>query len=406
MSSPKMLTEETNEPEFRIEYRDPLTLTPSPSNFRRHPDSQREALGASIEEHGWLSAPIWNEQSGHLLDGHARVELALERGEATIPVRVVDVSEAQEQRILRAFDQIGAMAEIDTEALDRLIEEIDDASLERLLGELAEPESGLVEGADPDAVPEQVETRCQPGDLWLLGEHRLLCGDSTVATDVERLLAGSTPTLMITDPPYGVEYDPEWRNEAAEKGLISFAARREGRVENDDRVDWREAWALFPGDVVYCWHAGRHASTVQESLAAVGFSVRCQIVWAKPRFVISRGHYHWQHEPCWYAVRSDATARWCGDRSQTTLWEIPLTTDDQKTDHGTQKPVECMARAIRNHEGDVYDPFVGSGTTLIACEMNGRRCFALDISPEYCDTALARWEQAVGQKAKLQARSA
>lgn len=393
-------------PEFTIRYLDPETLTPSPNNFRRHPDLQRDALQASIEEHGWLSAPIWNEQSGHLLDGHARVELALERGEATIPVRVVDVSEAQEQRILRAFDQIGAMAEIDTEALDRLIEEIDDAALERLLGELTEPESGIQPGVDPDAVPEQVETRCQPGDLWNLGDHRLLCGDSTVVAEVERLLAGSTPTLMVTDPPYGVEYDPEWRNEAAEKGLISFAASREGKVENDDRVDWREAWGLFPGDVVYCWHADRHASTVQESLAAAGFSVRCQIVWAKPRFVISRGHYHWQHEPCWYAVRSEATARWCGDRSQTTLWEIALTTDGQKTDHGTQKPVECMARAIRNHEGDVYDPFLGSGTTLMACEMNGRRCFAMDISPEYCDMAIARWEQATGKKAKLQARSA
>lgn len=123
------------QPEFTIRHLDPETLTPSPSNFRRHPALQRDALQASIEEHGWLSAPIWNEQSGHLLDGHARVELALANGEASIPCRVIDVPEAQEQRILRMFDAIGGLAEIDTEALDRLIEAIDDAQLERLLGE-------------------------------------------------------------------------------------------------------------------------------------------------------------------------------------------------------------------------------------------------------------------------------
>ena len=127
------------------------------------------------------------------------------------------------------------------------------------------------------------------GDLWLLGRHRLLCGDCTVATDVERVLAGVTPHLMVTDPPYGVNYDPAWR----ERSLDSWKKPRSmGTVENDDRADWREAWALFPGDVAYVWHAGTKAAIVQESLEACDLLVRTQIIWAKQHFAIGRGHYH------------------------------------------------------------------------------------------------------------------
>jgi DNA modification methylase len=158
---------------------------------------------------------------------------------------------------------------------------------------------------------------------------------------------------------------------------------------------------LFPGNVVYCWHAGRYASEVANDLSSCEFIIRNQIIWAKPRFVISRGHYNWQHEPCWYAVRKGKTAGWIGDHSQTTLWNIAQTTDGQKTEHGTQKPVECMARAIRNHSGNVYEPFAGSGTTIIACEELGRGCFAIEIEPRYCDIILTRWEQLTGRQAEL-----
>lgn len=400
---------------LELKWLDPADLEQNPRNWREHPAPQAHALSASLDTVGWAGAALFNRRTNRLVDGHLRQKQAIERGEL-LPVLVGEWSEAQEAYILATLDPIAAAARANETALDSLLAEIhaavergeldaDTSHLDDLLRDVlrseVEPQSGLLPGVDPDEVPtaESVPARCQAGDLWALGEHRLLCGDSTKTADVGRLLAGATPRLMVTDPPYGVEYDPNWRNEAADKGLIAHAASRVGEVANDDRTDWREAWALFPGDVLYCWHADRHASSVQESVAAAGFEIRCQIIWAKTNFAISRGHYNWQHEPCWYAVRKDATAHWQGDHSQTTLWPITL---DQNVEggHSTQKPVECMARPLRNHEGDVYDPFLGSGTTLIAAESLGRRCYGLEIEPVYCDVILARWERATGRTAE------
>lgn len=233
--------------------------------------------------------------------------------------------------------------------------------------------------------------------------HRLLCGDATDAKDVARAMDGEVPNLMVTDPPYGVNYDPEWREAAT-----GFAAQRKGKVTNDDRVDWSEAWRLFPGDVAYVWHAGKYAAEVAQTLE--GFEVRSHIVWRKATFALSRGHYHWMHEPCWYMVREGKTASWIGDRKQTTVWDVKQVGgfggneegEDAAQAHGTQKPVECMARPVRNHDGDVYDPFVGSGTTIIACEQLERRCFAIDIDPAYVQVALERWQKFTGEEAVME----
>jgi DNA modification methylase len=178
-----------------------------------------------------------------------------------------------------------------------------------------------------------------------------------------------------------------------------------GKVLNDDRADWRAAWALFPGDVAYVWHAGNKAHIVAESIEASGFTIRAQIIWAKHQFVIGRGHYHPHHEPCWYAVRESKTGHWTGDRTQSTLWQIgkPL---NSETGHSTQKPVECMRRPIENNSSAgqaVYDPFLGSGTTLVAAEMMGRVCHGIEIDPGYCDVAVTRWENFTGKKAERQA---
>jgi DNA modification methylase len=234
--------------------------------------------------------------------------------------------------------------------------------------------------------------------VWLLGRHRLVCGDATEPETVAKCLNRVTPHLMVTDPPYGVEYDPAWRAKAG----VNLSRAKLGKVANDDRADWREAWSLFPGSVAYVWHAGRHASTVQESLQAAGFEVRSQIIWSKERFALSRGHYHWQHEPCWYAVRG--SANWQGDRKQSTVWHINAR-EDQGLGHGTQKPVECMKRPLENNSSPgqaVYEPFSGSGTTIIAAEMTGRSCHAIELSPAYVDVAVRRWEGFTGATAVLE----
>ena len=187
-------------------------------------------------------------------------------------------------------------------------------------------------------------------------------------------------------------------------GNRAIGAGAVGKVLNDDKADWRDAWALFPGDVAYVWHAGRHASTVQASLEKAGFQMRSQIIWAKTRLIISRGDYHWQHEPCWYAVRKGSKGHWHGDRSQTTLWKIDHLKSD--TGHGTQKPVECMRRPIENNSvagNAVYEPFSGSGTTIIAAEQTGRRCLAIELNPAYVDVAVKRWQEFTGKQATLAA---
>ena len=209
------------------------------------------------------------------------------------------------------------------------------------------------------------------------------------------------PHLMVTDPPYGVEYDADWRNKALRADGTPIAGCAVGKVLNDDRADWREAWALFPGDVAYVWHAGSRSHVVADSLVACGFNLYSLIVWGKNTLIIGRGHYHPKHEPCWYAVRKGKTGHWQGDRKQTTLWSIDKP-QKSETGHSTQKPIECMRIPIENNSraGDaIYEPFSGSGTTIIAAEQTGRICYAMELSPNYVDVAVRRWQQYTGKRA-------
>jgi DNA modification methylase len=237
----------------------------------------------------------------------------------------------------------------------------------------------------------------RPGDIWCLGQHRVACGDCTDPQIVAALLRSDSPLLMVTDPPYGVSYDPTWRHRS---GVNKSA--RVGKVQNDERADWAAAWKLFPGSIAYVWHGALHATTVERSLIETGFTIRAQIIWAKERLVIGRGDYHWQHEPCWYAVRQKGN--WTGDRKQTTLWSISSGGQDTETVHGTQKPVECMRRPMLNNTEPgqvVYEPFLGSGTSLIAAETCGRVCRAIEIDPLYVDVAVRRWQSFTGKAAML-----
>ncbi|MDI3469890.1 MAG: DNA modification methylase [Pseudolabrys sp.] len=365
-------------------------------------------IAGSIAEFGF-NVPCLVDERGVLIAGHGRIVAAKRLGLQQVPViRLGHLIDAQARAFRLADNRIALNAGWDDELLSAELERLKEDGVDLALLGFAEDEldrlfddlngDGAAEGEDEvSEPPAQAVTR--PGDLWLLGAHRLLCGDATVATDVGRLLDGAHPHLMVTDPPYGVEYDPNWR---VESGVSSTA--RPGKVNNDDRADWREAWSLFPGEVAYVWHSGIHARTVAESLDACGFAIRAQIIWAKSRLVLSRGDYHWQHEPCFYAVRKGASGHWQGARDQTTLWTIATGESDEATEHGTQKPVECMRRPIVNNsaKGDlVYEPFAGSGSTLIAAESVGRVCLGIEIDPRYCDVIIERWQRHAQGKATL-----
>ena len=378
--------------------------------YARNPrknDIAVDRMVASIREFGF-KIPVLARSSGEVVDGHLRLKAARKLGITEIPVILCDEwSEAQVKAFRLTVNRSVAWADWDEDLLslelidlkgldfDLGLTGFDDEELTRLLA-AQDAAAGL---CDEDATPALPQTPTSAlGDLWLLGPHRLLCGDATNQQTVRRLLGEAKPMLMVTDPPYGVRYDPEWRKLAGVNN-----SKRMGKVSNDDRSDWREAWALFPGEVAYVWHGALHAATVAQSLEVCDFEVRSQIVWAKPSLVMGRGHYHWQHEPCWYAVRG--TGHWNGDRKQSTLWSIENRNQDAETIHSTQKPVECMCRPIVNNSkrGDaVYEPFSGSGTTIIACEKESRTAFAIEFEPAYIDVAALRWQNFTGKQAVLE----
>lgn len=378
-------------------------LVPYANNARTHSDAQVAKIAGSIREFGFNN-PVLVDGANGIIAGHGRVLAASKLGLTTVPViELTHLKEAQKRAYILADNRLAEQAGWDQELLALELGDLADLGLD--LSEIgfdgAELDALLNHGGpDPreEITPEvPAAPASRPGDLWQLGPHRLLCGDATDKAAVTRLLGGVQPHLMVTDPPYGVMYDPDWRNRAG-----ASETKRTGKVANDDRADWRAAWALFPGDVAYVWHGALHATTVAESLLATDFEIRSQIIWAKERLVLSRGHYHWQHEPCFYAVRGKG--HWSGNRKQSTLWSIPSRDQDAETVHGTQKPVECMRRPMLNNSSPgqaVYEPFCGSGTSLIAAETCGRHCLAMELDPAYVDVCVQRWQAFSGQQAVL-----
>jgi DNA modification methylase len=398
-------------PADRVERWPISRLIPYARNARTHDENQVAQIAASIREWGWTN-PVLVGEDGTIIAGHGRVLAARKLCIADVPVMIAaGWTEAQKRAYTIADNKLTLNGGWDQDLLALELGELEVLGFDLDLVGFSEDERASLaaqmnEGlTDPDVVPDlPAQPVSRPGDLWILGSHRLLCGDSTSADDAHRLLGSVRPHLMVTDPPYGVNYDPAWRARAG----VNLNEKKLGKVVNDDQADWRDAWALFPGSVAYVWHASLHTSEVKLSLEASGFDMRAQIIWAKDRFAFSRGHYHWQHEPCWYGVRATSTAHWNGDRKQTTVWTIPAR-DDDGHGHGTQKPVECTRRPIENNSSPgqaVYEPFSGSGTTIIAAEMTGRSCFAIEIDAAYVDVAVARWQAFTGQDATLEGAGA
>ena len=402
-----------------VEQVDLCRLKPNPDNPRKN-DPAVDAVVRSIRAYGFNN-PIITDADLNIAAGHTRLKAALQMGLETVPViRIPGLTGSKFTGYAIADNQTATIATWDDGKLHELVaqlnleDDFDIASLGFSDNDLADilrdedADAGIDEEPEPPAVPVT-----QPGDLWLLGPHRLYCGDSTLEASARSACGGLRPFIMVTDPPYGVEYDPQWRlNSGLNK---AWQTRAEGVVLNDESHEWAAAYDLFLGPVAYVWHGGRFAANVAINLRDAGFDLRGQIIWAKQALVIGRGHYHWQHEPCWYAVRKGKSSKWCGDRTQSTVWSIPNVhrtqgdANDGRSVHCAQKPVECMERPMRNHgkRGDiVYDPFVGSGTSIVAAERCGRVCCAIELDPGYCDVSVERWEHLTGGKAKREAACA
>ena len=281
-----MQVAETDWPGVEVKLVSVASLVPYARNAKNHPEAQVGQIAASIEEWGF-TVPVLIDEDGMIIAGHGRVLAARKLRLSEIPsITAKGWSEAKKRAYVLADNKLTENGGWDNEMLalelnDLLEEDFDvdltgfaEAEVNSLLDDLIRAD-GPADGEDD--IPEVPEVAVsQPGDLWFLGNHRLLCGNSTSRDDVERVLDGVTPLLMVTDPPYGVNYDPSWRNVAGYSNT-----KRTGKVLNDDRADWRDAWALFPGDVAYVWHGALHAATVTQSLEAAGFNIRAQIVWAK-----------------------------------------------------------------------------------------------------------------------------
>jgi DNA modification methylase len=399
-------------------------LVPDNKNARRATPRSRQAIKESLEKLG-AGRSILLDKNGAVIAGNKTLEAAKAVGlENVITVETtgddlvavvrtdIDLDSPEGRELAIADNRTAQFAEWDTEVLSELSAQIDllpyfNADELKELGVELPTGVGNANAAKQedaqllDAADElRKKWNTALGQIWEIpsqkshGTHRLMCGSSISQEDVALLFAGAEPVLMVTDPPYGVNYDPHWRDDVV--GEFGQRQARGDGATNDDTVDWTAAWKLFPGNVAYVWHAGRFTAEVAASLQCADFEIRSQIIWAKQHFALSRGHYHWQHEPCWYATRS-GSAEWCGDRTQSTLWSIsslnPAGRKEERVAHGTQKPVECMARPMRNHftEGyEVYDPFIGSGTSLVAAEQTGRIGYGMEIEPKYVAVALER----------------
>ncbi len=386
-------------------------IIPYSRNARKIPPQAVDKVANSIREFGWRQ-PVVVDRHGVIICGHTRWLAARQLGLERVPVHQADNLTPAQVKAYRLMDNRSHQeTDWDFDLLGEELFEIRDLNIDLNLTGFGPREiDTLLAGPEDDdranQVPELPENPVTvPGDLWLCGSHRVFCADATAPDSVARLLADTKPLLMVTDPPWGVKYDPQWRERA---GL--GRQRQVGTVRNDDQVDWSAAYRLFPGDVAYVWHSGVHAVEVARGLVAADFQIRSQVIWVKQHFALSRGHYHWAHEPCWVCVRNGRTANWCGDRTQSTVWQVPNLNPfggnrlEAATGHGTQKPAELMRRPILNHtkRGDtVYDPFLGSGTTLIAAEQSERLCYGVDIDSRYVDVAVQRWEQFSGDQAKL-----
>lgn len=376
-----------------------------------------DAVAKSMREFG-IRAPILVDNNRVVIYGHTRLQAAKQIGLVEYPCVIADDMTPEQARAYRIADNhVATHSDWDPDKLKLELDALKPFEFRELpLIEMAPIEffpktvNFEVGDKDPDELPTlpKPEIKTKLGDIYRLGRHRLMCGDSTSSEEVTMLTLHSNPIMMLTDPPYGVNLDQSWRDAAL--GDKALGEGNKNTIKNDDRADWHQAYNLFKGDICYVWHASNKTDIVKKNIEDAGFDIRQMIIWNKSIMVMGRSAYHWKHEPCWYAVRKGKTANWVGDRKQTTVWDaaspkhIMSGSTEEKTDHPSQKPVVLFEIPIINHtvETDsIYDPFGGSGSVLIAAEKTGRNSLTMEIDPAYCDLIITRWEKFTGQTAEL-----
>jgi DNA modification methylase len=384
-------------------------LAPNPRNWRRHPERQRSALWGLLRQIGYADALLARRQEKELvlIDGHLRQSLDPDQ---VVPVLVLDLNEKEADLLLASLDPLSALATAEAPALASLLERVEasSAAVKDLLDGLARG-AGLplrLLRSDPDAVPEAPLARTKPGDLWLLGEHRLLCGDATRPENLERLMASERADVLWTDPPYGVEYVGK-----TPRALTITGDQHEGLRELLEGSFASVATVLGPGAAIYLCHPSGPLSVLfLQTYLAQGWRLHQGLVWVKDTMVLGHADYHYRHEPIAFGYAPGGGRRgrgregWFGGSGQDTVLEIPRPAASRQ--HPTMKPVELVRRCLSNSSppgGIVIDPFCGSGSTLIACEMQGLRGRAIELDPGYCDVIIARFEELTGTAASLEA---
>jgi DNA modification methylase len=378
-------------------------LVPYAKNSRTHSDDQIAQLAASIKEWGFTSAILVDEEAG-IIAGHGRVMAARKLGMAEVPVMVAKGwSEAQKRAYVIADNKLALNAGWDNELLALELGEIGELGFDLdLTGFTAEEiaalmpeqiEPGLTDPDDAPAVQENATT--VPGDVWIMGKHRLLCGDSTSVSDLEKLTDGQLVDMWLTDPPYNVAYEGKTKD--------ALKIKNDEMGDDQFRQFLRDAYVsadtvMKPGAVFYIWHADSEGYNFRGAAQDAGWKVRQCLIWKKSSMVMGRQDYHWKHEPCLYGWKEGAGHLWATDRKQTTILEFDK--PNRNGEHPTMKPVALFEYQLLNNTkgGDiVLDSFGGSGTTLIAAEKNGRIARIMELDPNYCDVIVKRWQDFTGK---------
>lgn len=450
------------DPKVHCAYDEMVDITqvvPNPRNPNQHSDRQIELLAKIIEHQGWRVPITVSKRSGFVVRGHGRLMAAELLGLDKVPVDYQDyANEAEEWADLIADNRLAELSHMDNALLKDLIEEIDtgeidltltgfdEDEIEELLAKLHEPIEAQEDDFDVDeALSDIKKPITKPGDVWLLGQHRVICGDSTVMTDIEKLMNGERLDMVFTDPPYNVAYEGKTKDR--------LTIKNDKMGDNEFYNFLYDAFttmysAMKEGAPIYVAHADSEGRNFRNAFHDAGFLIKQTIIWAKNAMVLGRQDYQWKHEPILYGWKPGAAHKWYGGRKQTTVWEdvgltirkeadgytltfsneidsislkvpayevVKETTDGLTTlwridkpsrnaEHPTMKPVQLCARAIQNSskEGDIVgDWFLGSGSTLIAAEQTNRRCYGIELDPVYCDVIIKRWEQFTGKKAEL-----